>query len=208
MFFSSCLRLRVDKDFPQPRYIAHAAAVLQQGGVIVYPTDTTYSIGCSILKQKAIERIYQLKDLPREHHLSLVCPDLSDLKRYARLDPNVYDVLKQHLPGQYTFILAATPEVPKIFQSAKNTVGIRVPNHAVPLALARTLRSPIVSTTAKIKGRLLCSAEEISQYFGSTIDLLLDVGPIEEQYSSVVDLSGPYPVVERYGAGDVSWALV
>ncbi len=204
----NCLRLPIDRDFPEPRIIAHAVAFLETGGVISYPTDTHYGIGCSIFNKDAIDSIYRLRSLSEEHLLSFLCPDLSDIARYALIENEAYRIMKRYLPGPYTFILRATPEVPRIFQSKRKTVGIRVPNHPVTLALARTFRKPIVSSSAKLGDRVLSSPEQISEEMGHGLDLVLDAGPLDGEDSSVIDLSGPYPVVIREGAGDVSWVSV
>lgn len=208
MAHSSNLIMRVDSEFPEPRIIAHAVAVLERGGAIAYPTDTNYGIGCGIFDKAAIDRVYQLRNLDPNHMLSMLVPDLSDIARYALIENDSYRIMKRYLPGPYTFILRATPEVPRIFQSKRMTVGIRVPNHPVTLALARTYRKPIVSTSTKVEGKMLCDADEIALAMGRGLDLILDAGPLRGEDSSVVDLSGPYPVVIREGAGDVSWVAV
>jgi tRNA threonylcarbamoyl adenosine modification protein (Sua5/YciO/YrdC/YwlC family) len=200
--------MRIDSEFPEPRIIAHAVAILERGGVMAYPTDTNYGIGCGIFDKAAIDRVYSLRNLNPDHLLSMLVPDLSDIARYALIENDSYRIMKRYLPGPYTFILRATPEVPRIFQSKRMTVGIRVPNHPVTLALARTYRKPIVSTSTKIEGRSLCDAEEIAFSMGRGLDLILDAGALHGDDSSVVDLSGPYPVVIREGAGDVSWVAV
>jgi len=208
MAHSSCLTLRVDPELPEPRVIAHAVAMLERGGVIAYPTDTNYGIGCGIFDKDAIDRVYHIRNLDKEHLLTLVMPDLSDIARYALADNDSYRIMKRYLPGPYTFILRSTPEVPRIFQSKRMTVGIRVPDHPVTLALARTYRRPIVSTSTKVGARTLVSAPEIKEQMGHGLDLILDAGQLKEIDSSVVDLSGPYPVVIREGAGDISWVSV
>ncbi|MBL4818437.1 MAG: threonylcarbamoyl-AMP synthase [Deltaproteobacteria bacterium] len=202
------LRLRIDSEFPEPRMIAHAIAALERGGVIAYPTDTNYGIGCGIFDKNAIDRIYKLRNISKDHLLSFVVPDLSDIARYALIDSDSYRTMKRYLPGPYTFILRATLEVPKIFQSKRMTVGIRVPDHPVTLALARTYGKPIVSTSAKVGSKTLFSPQEIADQMGRDLDLILDAGILTGSDSSVVDLSGPYPVVIREGAGDVSWVAV
>ena len=208
MAHSSYLRLRIDPEFPEPRLIAHAVATLERGGVIAYPTDTNYGIGCGIFNKQAIDRVYKLRNLDPEHLLSFVVPDLSDIARYALIENDSYLIMKRYLPGPYTFILRATPEVPRIFQSKRKTVGIRVPNHPVTLALARTYKKPIVSTSTKLGDRMLYGAQDIVEYMGHDLDLILDAGVLDGSDSSVIDLSGPYPVVIREGAGDVSWIAV
>jgi tRNA threonylcarbamoyl adenosine modification protein (Sua5/YciO/YrdC/YwlC family) len=208
MAHSTCQRLRIDPEFPEPRLIAHAVTVLERSGVVAYPTDTNYGIGCGIFDKTAIDRVYRLRNLGSDHLLSFICPDLSDIARYALVENDAYRILKRYLPGPYTFILRATPEVPRIFQSKRMTVGIRVPDHPVTLALARTYRKPIVSTSTKVGERVLTSGADIGSHLGHGLDLLLDAGVQDGLDSSVVDLSGPYPVVLREGAGDVSWVAV
>ncbi|MBH1989154.1 MAG: threonylcarbamoyl-AMP synthase [Myxococcaceae bacterium] len=202
------MRLKIDSEFPEPRMIAHAVTILERGGVIAYPTDTRYGIGCGIFDKQAIDRIYRIRNLDPEHLLSFVVPDLSDIARYALIESDAYRMMKRYLPGPYTFILRAAPEVPKIFQSKRKTVGIRVPNHPVTLALARTYKRPIVSSSTKLGNRTLYGPQEIVEHIGHDLDLILDAGTLDGSDSSVVDLSGPYPIVIREGAGDLSWLTV
>jgi tRNA threonylcarbamoyl adenosine modification protein (Sua5/YciO/YrdC/YwlC family) len=208
MAHSTCLRLAINKEFPEPRKIQRSVEILERGGVIAYPTDTTYGIGCSIFEKKAIERIQLVKGLKKDHLFSFICPDLSDIARYALVENEAYRIMKRLLPGPYTFILRATPEVPRMLQSKRKTVGIRVPNHPVTLALARAFAKPIVSTSATVQDKTLRDAEDISLHLGHGLDLILDADVIDQPPSSVVDLTGPYPVVIREGAGDLSWVAV
>lgn len=208
MAHSTCLRLQINKEFPEPRKIERAVEILLRGGVIAYPTDTTYGIGCSIFEKNAIERIQLVKGLKKDHLFSFVCPDLSDIARYAVVENDSYRIMKRLLPGPYTFILKATPEVPRMLQSKRKTVGIRVPNHPVTLALARAFAKPILSTSATLQTKTLHDADDISLHLGHGIDLILDADHVDLPPSSVVDLTGPYPVVVREGAGDLSWVAV
>mgnify|MGYP000982496248 CR=1 FL=1 len=208
MAHSTCLRLVVNKEFPEPRKIQRAVEFLDRGGVVVYPTDTAYGIGCSIFEKKAIDRITRLKGLSDDHLFSFVCPDLSDIARYAQVENEAYRIMKRLLPGPYTFILRATPLVPRMLQSKRKTVGIRVPNNPVTLALARAFAKPILSTSASFQGKTLVDAGEINVALGHGLDCILDADLIDAPPSSVVDLSGPYPVVVREGAGDLSWVSV
>lgn len=205
---STCMQLKIDRDFPEPRIISHAVAVLERGGVVAYPTDTNYGMGCAIYENEAISRILKLKNLDKHHLLSIVCPDLADIARYAVLENNAYQIMKRHLPGPYTFILRATPEVPRIFRSERQTVGIRVPDHPVALMMTRIFRKPIVSTSTVTNNRVCRNGSEVNREFGHGLDLILDVGEIEPKDSTIIDLSGPYPVVERQGAGDISGIVV
>ena len=208
MAHSTCRKLQVDSDFPEPRKIGIAAETLTRGGIIAYPTDTVYGMGCGIHEKRAIDRIYKIKHLNKDHLLSIVCPDLSDIARYAVVENEAYKIMRRFLPGPYTFILRATPEVPRIFQSTRKTVGIRVPNHPVTLALARAFRQPIVSTTAALDGSYFDCPDDINTHLGHGLDLILDAGLVKNPMSSVIDLSGPYPTVIREGAGDISWISV
>ena len=208
MAHSTCLRLPVNPQWPEPRKIARAVDLLERGGVIAYPTDTTYGIGCSIFEKKSIDRIARVKGLGRDHLFSFVCPDLSDIARYALVENEAYRIMKRLLPGPYTFILRATPEVPRMLQSRRKTVGIRVPDHPVTLALARAFKKPILSTSATYEDKTLCDATDINLYLGHGLDCILDADYIDRPPSSVVDLSGPYPEVIREGAGDLSWVAV
>jgi tRNA threonylcarbamoyl adenosine modification protein (Sua5/YciO/YrdC/YwlC family) len=208
MAHSTCTRLAINKEFPEPRKIQRAVEVLERGGVLAYPTDTTYGIGCSIFEKKAIERIQLVKGLKKDHLFSFICPDLSDIARYALVENEAYRIMKRLLPGPYTFILRATPEVPRMLQSKRKTVGIRVPNHPVTLALARAFAKPIISTSATVQDKTLRDADDISLHLGHGLDIILDADVIDQPPSSVVDLTGPYPVIVREGAGDLSWVAV
>lgn len=205
MAHSTCTRIAIDPNYPEPKIIARAVEVLKAGGVIAYPTDTTYGIGCSIFSREGIDRVHRLKALPPEHLMSFITPDLTDIARYALLENDAFRIMKRLLPGPYTFVLRATPEVPKILQSERMTVGIRVPDDEVCLAIGRGLGQPIISTSTRIGDLHLFDPEEIELNMGHGIDLMLDAGRLERPLSSVVDLSGPYPRVIREGAGDLSW---
>ena len=198
----------MNHEYPEPRKIARAVEILERGGVIAYPTDTNYGIGCSIFEKKAVDRIVRLKRLKPDHLFSFVCPDLSDIARYALVENDAYRIMKRHLPGPYTFILRATPEVPRMLQSKRRTVGIRVPDNPVTLALARAFKKPILSTTAAYEGETLCDATDINLHLGHGLDCILDAEYLDNPPSSIVDLSKPYPEVIREGAGDVSWLSV
>lgn len=200
--------LKINPEFPEPRLIAHSVAVLEKGGVIAYPTDTNYGMGCGIFEPLAIDRIYRLKKLSKDHLLSFVCGDLADVARYTVIEHWAYQIMKRYLPGPYTFIVKASPEVPAVFQSKRRTVGIRVPNHPVALALARLYQKPIVSTSTKLDNHILNDPSQIAEKLGHGLDLILDTGILSNDDSSVIDLSGSYPEVIRAGAGSVDWVCV
>jgi tRNA threonylcarbamoyl adenosine modification protein (Sua5/YciO/YrdC/YwlC family) len=190
---------------PQLRYINKAIEVLRNGGVIIYPTDTVYGIGCDIFNKEALERIFSIKNDSINKLFSFVCSDLKDIARYARVSDYAYRTMKYLLPGPYTFILPAAKLVPKKLWSKRKTVGIRVPNHTVTLTLVREFGHPIISTsTTNRKGEVLIDPFEIRNIFNSQVDLMLASGNLSGDPSSVIDLSAEVPEVIREGAGDVS----
>lgn len=190
---------------PQVRYINKAVNVLKQGGIIIYPTDTVYGIGCDIFNKEALERIFEIKNDGITKLFSFVCSDLKDIAKYAKVSDYAYRSMKHLLPGPYTFILPAAREVPKKLWSKRKTVGIRVPNHKVTLTLVELLGNPIISTSAtNRKGDILSDPFEIKNIFNSKVDLMLASGNLLNNPSSVVDLSEEEPVIIREGAGDVS----
>jgi tRNA threonylcarbamoyl adenosine modification protein (Sua5/YciO/YrdC/YwlC family) len=195
--------LSINHEHPEPRKIRRAVELLNAGEVIAYPTDTSYGLGCDLFNKKAIDRIYQIRQLSEKHQLTFICPDLSDIARYAIVDNAQYRLLKRMLPGPYTFILDATREVPKIVQSKKKTVGIRVPNHEVVLAIVRELGRPIVTTTAAAPGQdAMIDPAEIDDAFHG-LALILDGGVGGIVPTTVVDLTGGEVRVVREGAGPV-----
>jgi tRNA threonylcarbamoyl adenosine modification protein (Sua5/YciO/YrdC/YwlC family) len=196
--------LEINPQTPEPRKIRRAVEALEAGEVIAYPTDTVYGLGCDLFNKKAIDRLYQIKGLDRSQKLAFVCRDLGDVSRYGVMHDVVYRTLKQFLPGPYCFILEATREVPKIVQSPRKTVGIRIPSHAVALALAQELGRPIISSTAARHGEAPNpDPREIDLEFRG-LGLVLDAGPGGVVPTSVIDLTTGEPRVVREGAGDVS----
>lgn len=196
--------LSINPKHPEPRKINRVVDILQRGGVICYPTDTAYGLGCDILNKRAIERIYQLKAMPRDHLLSFICPDLSDIAHYAFVDDIAYRTMRRLVPGPYTFVLKATREVPKTLMMKRKTVGIRVPDHPVALALVNELNRPIVSTSASIDNETFIDPAEIDHHF-SDLDIVIDSDTCGIELSTVIDLSGPQPTVIRQGAGPVDF---
>jgi tRNA threonylcarbamoyl adenosine modification protein (Sua5/YciO/YrdC/YwlC family) len=195
--------LSIHPDHPEPRKILRAVELLSEGGVIAYPTDTVYGLGCDITNKHAVDRLYAIKGMARSQPLSFVCPDLSDIARYAVVDNPVYRVLRHLLPGPYTFILPATREVPKLLQMKRKSVGIRVPALEAPRALARALGRPIVSTTASRHGEEpLVDPHEIDAMFRG-LALVLDGGVGGLVPTTVIDLTKTPPEVVRLGAGPV-----
>jgi tRNA threonylcarbamoyl adenosine modification protein (Sua5/YciO/YrdC/YwlC family) len=196
--------LEINAEHPEPRKIKKAVDALNAGEVIGYPTDTVYGLGCDILSKKAIDRLYQIKAMDRAHPLAFICPDLSEIARYAVVDNQVYRVLRRFLPGPYCFILEATREVPRILQTKRKTIGIRVPNHAVIAAVVRELGRPVISTTAQRAGDELphVDADEIDEDFKG-LGLVIDSGAGGLVPATVIDLTVSPPQVLRQGAGPV-----
>jgi tRNA threonylcarbamoyl adenosine modification protein (Sua5/YciO/YrdC/YwlC family) len=195
--------LSINPDHPEPRKVRRAVDVLLSGEVIAYPTDTVYGLGCDLTNKRAIDRLYAIKRMDRSHPLAFVCPDLSDIARYALVDNQVYRVLRRFLPGPYTFILQATREVPKLVQMRRKTVGIRVPACEATRALARELGRPIVSSTAALPGGPpFVDPHEIDQAFGE-LALVLDAGAGGLIPTTVIDLTTAPPTIVREGAGSV-----
>lgn len=197
--------LHIYPEHPQPRQIRTVAECLRDGGVIIYPTDTVYGFGCDIFQQKAVEKICRIKGIePAKAQLSFVCDDLSDLSRYTRsISTPVYRLLKSHIPGPFTFILPASREVPKILKSRKNTIGLRVPDHAIPQAIIRELGHPILSSS--LPGEMVeeyTDPQSINEKFHKLVDIVIDGGPGGMEYSTIVDLTGEEPSILRQGAGE------
>jgi tRNA threonylcarbamoyl adenosine modification protein (Sua5/YciO/YrdC/YwlC family) len=191
---------------PQMRYINKAVEVLKEGGVIIYPTDTVYGIGCDIYNKKALERVFAIKQDSGTKLFSFVIPNLKDIARYAKVSDYAYKSMRHLLPGPYTFILPAAREVPKKLWSKRQTVGIRIPKHNVALTLAKELGNPIISTSVtNRKGFVLYDPLEIKMIFNSQVDLMLASGNLQGEPSSIIDLSSDTPEIIRYGAGDVSY---
>lgn len=191
---------------PEPRLIKRVVETLKNDGVIAYPTDTVYGIGCSIFSKKGIERIQGLKQRDAGKPMSFVCQDLSDISKYAVVSNYAYRVMKRLLPGPYTFIIKATREVPRMMQSKQKEVGIRVPDSPVSLALAQELGHPIVSTSANIHGKdVLTDPEEIEEVFGHALDFVIDGGVLGGESSSVIRLGEYTAEILREGKGDVSF---
>ena len=195
----------IDAEHPQPRVVEKAAGVLSSGGLVGLPTDTYYAIACDLFDKRAIERIYQLKQLPRTHELSFICADLAEVARYAMLDNAAFRVLRRKTPGPFTFILPATRLVPDLVLRRQKTVGIRIPDSPIALDIVRRLGHPLISTSAATPdGEVLIDARDVRDRLGHGLDMILDGGYRPAEPSSVVDLTGSEPRVVRVGKGDVS----
>lgn len=198
--------MEIHPEHPEPYRIQQAVARLADGKVIVYPTDTIYGLGADVQQRSAIDRIYALRKLDPKKPLSLVCGSLSEAAKYAIIPDDCYRAMKRLLPGPYTFILRATREAPKMGDTKRRAVGIRIPGNPVALALVRTLGRPLLSTSAILDEH----ADEISDplaladHYASDVTLVIDAGPLLGTPSSVVDWTDEAPVIVRRGAGDLS----
>lgn len=192
---------------PQPRRIASVVRIIQSGGLIAYPTDSSYAFGCHIGDKKAIDRIRRIRRTDKNHNFTLVCADLSEISLYARVDNWAYRLIKSLTPGPYTFILPATREVPKMLQNPKRrTIGLRVPEHTLVQAILAALGEPIMSSTLTLPGddMPLTDPVEIDERIGNQIEAILDSGATGLEPTSVLDLSSGTVDVRRVGRGDVS----
>ena len=197
----------IHPDNPNPRLIRQAAAVLRDGGIVVYPTDSCYALGCHLDDKDAVTRIRQIRQLDEQHHLTLMCRDLSEISRYARVDNSKFRLLKSNTPGSYTFILEATKEVPKRLQHPKrSTVGIRIPDHPVALALLEELGEPMSSSTLILPDEEwpLNDAERIRELLEKKVELVIDGGAVGVDFTTVIDLTGDKPILLRRGKGDIA----
>jgi tRNA threonylcarbamoyl adenosine modification protein (Sua5/YciO/YrdC/YwlC family) len=189
---------------PQDKHIQTIAKCLEDGGIIIYPTDTVYGFGCDIFHPKAVERICRIKNIdPIKANLSFICSDLSDLSRYSKsMATSTFRLLKSHIPGPFTFILPASREVPKILKSRKDTIGLRVPDNNIAREIIKKLGHPILSSS--LPGDMVedyTDPEMIYETFGKQVDIVVDGGIGGMEYSTIVDLTGDEPVITRQGVG-------
>ena len=192
---------------PQPRRIAEIVATIRSGGLLAYPTDSSYALGCHIGDKRAMDRIRRIRRTDKNHNFTLVCSDLSEISLYAKTDNWAYRLIKSLTPGPYTFILQATREVPKRLQNPKRrTIGLRVPDHAIVQAMLQALGEPIMSSTLTLPGddTPLTDVHEIEARIGHEIDLIVDGGPTGIEATSVIDLSVGTVEIRRKGRGDVT----
>lgn len=198
--------LEINPSNPQPRLISQAVEVLQRGGVICYPTDTMYGIGCDIFNQKAVKRVYQIKRRPKDKPFSFMCASLTNISSYGHVGNTAYRLMRKNLPGPYTFVLSGTKVVPKIMLTKQKTVGIRVPDNPICLAIIEALGNPVLNTSAMLEEDELpvCSYLDVDRLFGKQVDLIIDGGEIVPYPSSVISLLTDQPEVLREGKGDIS----
>jgi tRNA threonylcarbamoyl adenosine modification protein (Sua5/YciO/YrdC/YwlC family) len=197
-------RLHIHPENPQIRYLKNAVDVLNDGGLIVYPTDSVYGLGCNLFNKNAVEKIYHCKGNDKRKLLSFICPDLKGITEYAYVSNAAYKVMRHLLPGPYTFILNATRQVPKILLEKRKTVGIRVPDNVVCQGLLAEFGKPIISTSACLSDQeFLSDPDEIASTFEHIVDLFLDSGPGSLEPSTIIDFTQEEPVIVRQGKGKV-----
>ncbi|UUE59566.1 L-threonylcarbamoyladenylate synthase [Pectobacterium aroidearum] len=192
---------------PQPRLINQSVEFLHKGGVIVYPTDSGYALGCMLGEKNALERICRIRDLGNDHNFTLMCRDLSELSTYAHVDNAAFRLIKNNTPGNYTFILKATKEVPRrLMNEKRKTIGLRVPSNPIALELLAALNEPLMSTTLMLPGNDFAESdpEEIQERLGKQVDLIIHGGSLGQQPTTVIDLTESAPRVAREGTGDVT----
>ncbi len=197
--------LQINPIHPQPRHIAKIAEVLKGDGVIVYPTDTVYGLGCDIRSKKALDRVRRIKKIDNRRHLSFVFADLKAIAQYAQVNDSAYKILRRYLPGPYTFVLQATRLVPRIVLTKRNEVGIRIPDNRICQALVAELGNPILSSSVRMPDdQLLDDPREIEKMYKGQVDLVVDGGILVPQPSSVITLLEDSPEILRAGKGDVT----
>ena len=197
----------IHPENPQKRLIAQACDIIRKGGLVVYPTDSGYALGCHIGDKAAMDKIRRLRDLDDDHNFTLVCRDLSELSTYAKVNNSVYRAIKAHTPGAYTFVLPATKEVPKRLQHKKRkTIGLRIPDNNIALHLLEELNEPLMSSTLIMPDEdlALTDAEDIVDRIGKQVDLVIDGGFCGSDPTTVIEFIDDLPEVMRVGAGDPS----
>ncbi|MCZ4326036.1 L-threonylcarbamoyladenylate synthase [Brachybacterium paraconglomeratum] len=198
--------LDIHPEDPQPRLIEQAVAALEEGGLIAYPTDSCYALGCRLGDADGLERIRRIRQVGKDHHFTLVCADFAQLGQYVLVSNPTFRLVKNATPGPYTFILPATREVPrKMAHPKKHTVGVRIPDHRVAHALVEALGEPILSSTLLLPGQEDPPSEGwvVQDLLGEQVDVIIDSGEVGIEPTTVVDLTGSEPVIAREGAGDV-----
>ncbi len=191
---------------PQPRLISQVVTTLKKGGVICYPTDTMYGIGCDIFNQKAVKRVYQVRKRPKQKPFSFMCSSLKNISQYAHVGNTAYRLMRKNLPGPYTLVLPGSKLVPKIMLTKQKTVGIRVPDSPICLAIIEELGNPILNTSALREDHQdpVVDAFDVEEMFGNQVDLIIDGGEVYPDPSTVISLITDYPEILRQGKGDIS----
>ncbi len=200
----------IHPDNPQRRLIAQAVEIIHKGGVVVYPTDSSYAIGCHLGNKQAAERIRRIRQLDKHHNFTLVCRDLSEISQYSKVDNINYRLLKSQTPGPYTFILPATGEVPRrLLNPKRKNIGLRIPDNLIVMALLEELQEPLMSCTLMLPGEdfPMTDPQQIQLQLENHIDLIIDGGYSGHEPTTVIDLTDDQPVVLREGKGDTHWLM-
>ena len=199
--------LKINPDNPQPRLIRKAVEIVRHSGIIAYPTDTTYGLACDLFQKDALRRLRTVRKHHKNKRLSIICPDLKDISKYAMVPNYAFRIMRQLIPGAYTFVLRATKMVPKTMLTNQKTVGIRVPANEIALALVRELEHPLITTSVTNPDQTVFYSDpvEIDEMFGRALDAVLDGGRFVSDKSSILDLTGDGPAVLRRGKGDLSF---
>lgn len=194
----------IHPENPQPRLINQAVEIIKNGGVIVYPTDSGYALGCGLGDKHAMDRIVAIRKLPENHNFTLVCSDLSELSTYAFVNNQAYRLIKNNVPNPYTFILPATKELPRRLMTKRKTIGLRVPDNAIALALLQALGEPILSCSLMLHDEEITQSDpdEIHDYLGHAVDLVIHGGYLGQEPTTVIDLTDDSPVIIRRGSGN------
>ncbi len=198
-------RIEINPCNPQPRLVSQVVDILKRGGVICYPTDTMYGVGCDIFNQKAVKRIYQLKKRPKNKPFSFMCSSLKNISKYGHVGNTAYRLMKKNLPGPYTFVLPGSKMVPKIMLTKQKTVGIRVPDNPICLAIIEKLGNPLLNTSALSEEHPdpVVDAIDVDTLFGKQVDLIIDGGEVYPDPSTVISLITDQPEILREGKGDI-----
>ncbi|HXF79274.1 MAG TPA: L-threonylcarbamoyladenylate synthase [Usitatibacter sp.] len=195
----------VHPEDPQPRLVRHAVEIIREGGVVAYPTDSCYALGCHIGDKAAMERIRRIRDVDERHHFTLMCRSLSEVGQFAKVDNLQYRLMRANTPGSYTFILRATRDVPRRLLTPRHTIGVRIPDHVVAQALLEALGEPLLSSTLILPahGQPLNDAQEIRRFLEHQVEVVIDAGPCEGEVTTVIDLATDAPRLVREGRGDI-----
>ena len=195
----------VHPENPQPRLIRHAVDIIRDGGVIAYPTDSCYALGCHIGDKSAMETIRRIRNVDERHHFTLVCRNLSEVGQFAKVDNLQYRLIRANTPGGYTFILRATRDLPRRLLHPRHTIGVRIPDHPVAMALLEELGEPLLSSTLILPahGQALNDAGQIRKHLEHVLALVVDSGPCDGEVTTIIDLSGEAPRLVREGKGDI-----
>ncbi len=199
-------RVEINPYNPQPRLIRQVVDILRRGGVICYPTDTMYGVGCDILNQKAVKRVHQLKKRPKHKPFSFMCSSLKNISEYGHVSNTAYRLMRKNLPGPYTLVLPGTKMVPKIMLTKQKTVGIRVPDNPICLAIIEELGNPLLNTSAMSEDRVepVIDSYDVDALFGKQVDLIVDGGEVFPDPSTVISLVTDQPEILRVGKGDIT----